>query len=42
MEFLVRMSTEAGAVGVRDTEGEIEACLVAVPGELGALKEESS
>jgi len=42
VEFLVRMSTEVGAVGVRDTEGVIEACLVAVPGELGALKEESS
>ena len=42
VEFLLWMSTEAGAVGVRDTEGVIEACLAAVPGELGALKEESS
>ena len=42
VEFMVRMSTEAGAVGVRDTEGAIEACLAAVTGELGALKEESS
>jgi len=42
VEFLVWMSTGAGAVGVRDTEGVIEACLAAVPGELGAQKEESS
>jgi len=42
VEFLVWMSTEAGAMGVRDTREDIEACLASVRGELGVLKEESS
>jgi len=42
VEFLVWMSTEAGSVGLQDTEGEIEVCLASAHGELNALKEESS
>ena len=33
VEFLLWMSTEAGAMGVQDTEGEIEACLASAHGE---------
>lgn len=39
VEFLLWLSTEAGAMGVRDTGEEMEACLESVH---GGLKEESS